>query len=315
MSQLSFLSIAQNKKKLKCEKFLNQMDQVVPWDKLTVLLKPYFPKTSTGRKRKDLEVMLRISCLQQWFALSDPGVEEAIYDRNSFQKFLKLDLLSSSVPDETTILNFRHALEGHNLFEKIFHEINKHLEEAGLLMKQGTIVDATLIAASSSTKNKDKSRDPEMSSTQKAGKWHFGMKAHIGVDSSSGLVHSVCATTAKDHDVTQFDNLLHGDEKAIIGDKGYADTKRKQACRASSIFWGVLDKAKRGRRLSSSQNKRNHKLASVRAKVEHPFQIIKCQWKYTKVRYRGIGKNLSQIYLLFGLSNIFRARKVLSATF
>jgi len=314
MSQLSFLSIAQNKKKLKCEKFLNQMDQVVPWDKLTALIRPFFPEASTGRKRKDIEVMLRILCLQQWFALSDPGVEEAIYDRNSFQKFLKLDLLSSCVPDETTILNFRHALEGHDLFEKIFHELNKHLAKKGFLMKQGTIVDATLIAAPRSTKNKTKSRDPEMSSTQKAGKWHFGMKAHIAVDSSSGLVHTVCGTTAKDHDITQLDNLLHGDEKAVIGDKGYADTKRKQACRNNSIFWGVLDKAKRGRQLSSTQKKRNRKLASARAKVEHPFQIIKCQWKYTKTRYRGIQKNLSQIYLLFGLSNIFRVRKILSAT-
>jgi IS5 family transposase len=312
MSQLSFLSIAQNKKKLKCEQFLNRMDQVVPWRKLAQIIKPYFPKAPTGRKRMDLETMLRILCLQQWFNLSDPGVEEAIYDRNSFQKFLKLDLLSSPVPDETTILKFRHSLEKHNLFKEIFIEINKYLEEKGLLMKAGTIVDATLIAAPGSTKNKAKKRDPEMSSTCKAGKWHFGMKAHIGVDASSGLVHSMSATTAKDHDITQIDNILHGDEKAIIADKGYADTKRKKLCRKKSIFWGVLDKAKRGQQLSSSQNKRNRKLAAVRGKVEHPFQIIKCQWKYTKVRYRGINKNLSQLYLLFGLSNLFKVRKTIS---
>ena len=314
MSQLSFLSIAQNKKQLRCEKFLNQMNQVIPWQKLSKLVKPYFPEAQTGRKRMGLETMLRILCLQQWFSLSDPGVEEAIYDRNSFQKFLKLDLLSSPVPDETTILKFRHCLEKHRLFEKIFNEINRHLEEKGLLMKAGTIVDATLIAAPSSTKNKTKKRDAEMSSTQKSGKWHFGMKAHIGVDSNSGIVHSLTATTAKDHDITQMDNLLHGQEKAIIADKGYFDTNRKKQCRKNSIFWGVLDKAKRGKQLSSSQNKKNRKLSSIRAKVEHPFQIIKCQWKYTKTRYRGINKNLSQLYLLFGLSNLFKTRKILLAT-
>ena len=312
MSQLSFLSIAQNNKKLKCEQFLEQMDKSVPWDKLIGLISPYFPKASTGRKRKDLETMLRILCLQQWFNLSDPGVEEAIYDRNSFQKFLKLDLLSTVVPDETTILKFRHQLEQHKLFEKIFNEINKDLVEKGLIMKTGTIVDSTLITAPSSTKNKDKKRDHEMSSTRKSGKWHFGMKAHIGVDSSSGIVHSVSATTAKDHDITQYKNLLHGEEKAVFADKGYAATDLKKQCRKSSIFYGILDKAKRGKSLSSSQNKRNRKLATVRAKVEHPFQIIKCQWKYQKVRYRGIQKNLSQLYLLFGLSNLFKVRKTLS---
>ena len=315
MSQLSFLSIAQNNKKLKCERFLDQMDKAVPWDKLTELIRPYYRKASTGRKRKDLETMLRILSLQQWFNLSDPGVEEAIYDRNSFQKFLKLDLLCSVVPDETTILKFRHHLEQHNLFKKIFNEINKDLEEKGLIMKTGTIVDATLITAPSSTKNRDKKRDPEMSSTRKSGKWHFGMKAHIGVDSSSGLVHSVSATTAKDHDITQFDNILHGEEKAIFADKGYAETNLKKQCRKSSIFYGILDKAKRGKRLSSSQNKRNRKLSSARAKVEYPFQIIKCQWKYQKVRYRGIQKNLSQLYLLFGLSNLFKVRKTLSLVY
>ena len=243
--------------------------------------------------------------------MSDPGCEEAIYDRNSFQKFLEIDLLGERVPDETPILNFRHLLEKHKLAKKIFKTINKHLEQQGLLMKEGTIVDATLIASAKSTKNKDKKRDPEMSSTKKGNNWHFGMKANIGVDSQSGLVHSVEPTTAKVHDRTSLEDLLHGEEKAILGDKGYFKDDDKRKCRKDGIFWGVMDKAKRNHKLSGSQKKRNRKLRSIRAKVEHPFQVIKCQWHYCKARYRGIEKNAGQLYMLFGLHNLFKARKAL----
>jgi IS5 family transposase len=197
------------------------MDQVVPWKKLCKIIKPYHQEPPTGRKPIAIERKLRIICLQQWYNLSDPGVEDAIYDRNSFQKFLSIDILTESVPDETTICNFRNLLQRHGLFEKILSTINEHLEQKGLLMKEGTAVDATLISAPSSTKNQSGKRDPEMSSTQKNGKWHFGMKAHVGVDPKSGLVHSLSATTAKIHDTHQFADLLHGEEKAILGDKGY----------------------------------------------------------------------------------------------
>ena len=314
MSQLSFLQIAQGKKRLRCERFLEEMKQVVPWAELGDLIAPYYEsKASTGRKKKELGLMLKIICLQQWYGLSDPGVEEAIYDRNSFQKFLELNLLRDVVPDETTILNFRHLLEEHDLFAGIFEAIGSHIEDKGLLMKRGTLVDATLIAAPCSTKNKDKKRDPEMSSTKKGNDWHFGMKAHIGVDADTGLVHSMTASTARVHDSVEMNGLLHGDEKLIGGDKGYASDERKREMRGDGIAYAILDKAKRGKKLSSSQNRRNKKMSSLRAKVEHPFQVIKCQWGYRKTRYRGISKNQGQLYLLFALANLFMSRKKLLA--
>ena len=311
MNQRSFLSIVQYRKTLRCEKFLNQMDQVVPWKKLCDLIKPYHQQPPTGRRCIAIERKLRILCLQQWYNLSDPGVEDAIYDRNSFQKFLSIDILTEPVPDETTICKFRSLLNGHGLFEQIFSTINEHLTEKGLLMKEGTVVDATIITAPSSTKNKSGKRDPEMSSTVKNGKWHFGMKAHVGVDSKFGLVHSLDATTAKTHDTRQFEELLHGEEQAVLGDKGYFSSSRKRSLREKGIFCGIVDKASRHTSLSSSQKKRNRKLSAARAIVEHPFQVIKCQWNYRKTRYRGISKNKSQLQLLFGLYNLFRVRKKL----
>lgn len=314
MSQLSFLAIGQGQKKLKCERFLDEMNRVIPWKRLCRLIEPsYTGKAETGRTPMSLELMLKIHCLQQWYHLSDPGVEEAIYDRNSFQKFLGLDLISDAVPDETTVLNFRHLLERNDLAKKIFKEIGRHLEEQGFMMKEGTIVDATLIASAKSTKNKDKSRDPEMSSTKKNDQWHFGMKAHIGVDSKEGLVHSMEAGTAKVHDRREMENLLHGEEKAIFGDKGYYDDKEKRKARDKGIYWGVLDKGRRNHALSSAQHKWNKKMSSIRSKVEHPFQVIKCQWGHVKARYRGIKKNAGQLYMLFGLYNLFRVRRILLA--
>jgi IS5 family transposase len=236
-------------------------------------------------------------------------MEEAIYDRASFQRFLNIDLLSEIVPDETTILNFRHLLEKHNLQDKIFKKINRDLEEKGLLMSKGTIVDATLINSPRSTKNKDKARDPEMSSTKKNNQWYFGMKAHIGVDSKSGLVHSVEGTTAKVHDRTCLPALLHNKEDIVIGDKGYYSETDKSMAREAGINWAVLDRKKPGRDLSRKQKKKNAQISSVRSKVEHPFQVIKCIWGYVKTRYRGIKKNLSQLKMLFGLHNLYKVRK------
>jgi IS5 family transposase len=310
MFQNSFLSLAQYKK-LRCERFLDEMNEVIPWGKFVGKILPYYETKETGRKKKEVTMMLRVYFLQQWYNLSDPAAEEAIYDRNSFQKFLGLDLLSDSVPDETTILNFRHLLEEHELQKKFFETVNLILEEKGLMMREGTIVDATIITAPSSTKNKEKKRDPEMSSTKKGNDWFFGMKANIGVDDQSGLVHTLKTSTAKVHDNAVAEELWHGWEKRKFGDKGYYDQKAKRRARKEGIFWGILDRGKKGHPLSSSQKKRNKKLSSVRSKVEHPFQVLNCQWKYEKVRYRGLFKNTMQMFTLFALINLFKVRKKL----
>lgn len=314
MSQLSFLSITQNKKTLKCERFLNEMKKIIPWEKVCDLIRPYYSTGALGRKPMPLFMMIKIYCLQQWYQLSDPAMEEAIYDRNSFQKFLGLDLLEGNVPDETTILHFRHLLEENDLMEKIFNTINKYLEEKGLLLKKGTIVDATIISSPSSTKNKDKKRDPEMGSTKKNNTWYFGMKAHIGVDAQNGLVHSCEFTSANVHDRKCLPNLLHGKEDAVFGDKGYSNEKDKIYARDAEVFWGILDKRKQNKDLSNKQKQRNKKLSSVRAKVEHPFCIVKHLWGYSKTRYKGIRKNAFQLLMLFTLSNLYKIRRRLLET-
>lgn len=311
MNQASFLSLAHSKK-LRCEVFLDEMERAIPWGKYIELLKPFYKKAGlVGRDKKELELMLKIYFLQQWYNLSDPTAEESIYDRISFQKFLGIDLLGQTVPDETTILNFRHFLEEHGLTEKLFKLTGDILAKCGYILKKGTIVDATIISAPSSTKNEAGKRDEEMRSTQKHGQWYFGMKAHAGVDADSGVVHTVTNSSANEHDKTKMDDLLHGEEKAVFGDKGYYDEEEKRKARKAGIFWGVLDKGKRGSALSSSQEKRNLKLSSIRAKVEHPFRVLKCQWKFTKVRYKGLYKNACQIFTLFMLANIYMLRKKL----
>ncbi len=307
----SFLSLALSKKKLRCEKFLDEMDRVIPWYRLINKTQKYYIENKIGRKRTDIKLLLKIYFLQQWYNLSDPAAEEAIYDRNSFQKYLNIDLLSDSVPDETTMLNFRHLLEENKLQEKFFKIMNKVLEKNNLIIKEGTILDATIITAPSSTKNKDGKRDEEMSSTKKGNDWYFGMKAHIGVDHRSGIVHTVRTTTAKIHDNAMKYDLLHGKEKSVFGDKGYYKEEDKKEMRRNGIFCGILDKAKINHPLSNKQKRRNNRLSSIRAKVEHPFQVIKCQWNYTKVRYKGLLKNTMQLYALFGLANLYMNRKKL----
>jgi len=310
MNQPSFLSIA-HQKKLRCERFLDDMTKVIPWQAFMEEVIKYENQKPTGRKRTDALLLLKIYFLQQWYNLSDPGAEEAIYDRNSFQKFLGIDLLGQTVPDETTILNFRHFLEEHGLQTKFFAIVRNLLEEKHLLMKSGTIVDATIISAPSSTKNEEKKRYPDMSSTKKGNEWYFGMKAHIGVDADSGFVHAVETSTAKVHDKAKMQELFHGEEKAKFGDKGYAGDEDKREARKAGIFWGVLDKGRINHPLSGSQKKRNKKLSSIRALVEHPFQILKCQWGFVKVRYRGLTKNSFQLQTLFMLINVFKARRKL----
>lgn len=303
MEQLSFLSLA-NRKGLKKEKFLETMEQVIPWKEIISEIEPLYPQNPTGRKKTQLILLLKIHLLQNWYNLSDPGVEEEIYDRYTFQKFLGIDIVKDAVPDETTILNFRHFLEANKLQKRIFERVNNYLEKKELLMKSGTIVDATIIKAPSSTKNQDKKRDQDMSSTKKGNNYHFGMKYHIGTDMQSGLVHSLEITTAKESDKNMLEKLLHGEEKAIFGDKGYYDSNIKHEMREEGIYWGVLDKAVRGHSLSTSQKKKNKKKSSVRAKVEYVFRVVKCQFGYVKTRYKGLQKNGLQLYMLTTLANL-----------
>jgi IS5 family transposase len=310
-AQPSFLSIA-HQKKLRCEKFLDEMEKVMPWSAMLSTIAPFYAEKDVGRKHKELKMMLKIHFLQQWYDLSDPGMEEAIYDRNSFQKFLELDLLGDGVPDETTILNFRHLLEEHKLQEQFLVIINDILAARGLILMHGTITDATIVAAPPSVKNKEKKRDPEMHQTKKGNQWYFGMKAHIGTD-TKGFVHTVEVTKASVSDASVQDRLYHGKEKAKFGDSAYQSMEKKRKARKAKIFWGVVDKRTRNHALSSSQKKRNHQTSGVRSFVEHPFQVIKCQWHHRKVRYRGLKKNGLQFTGLFALCNIFRARKALLA--
>ena len=279
----------------------------------------YFPKKQLwqrqakgGRPAFDLELMLKIHCLQQRFGLSDPAMEDAIFDRNSFQQFLKIDLIGDKVPDQTAILNFCHLLEKHSLSKTLFNQINLYLGEHNLLLKEGTAIDATLISAPSSTKNKDKKRDPEMSSTKKGKNYYFGMKAHIGVQSrGKQLIHSLEGSTTKDHDSVKTKELLHGDKTNIFAHKAYDNKEIKKFCRNNGIFYGISNKAKKNQKLSNKQRKRNKQFSSLRAKVEHPFQIIKCQWNYRKVRYQSLKKNIAQLYTLCELANLFMVRKIL----
>jgi transposase, IS5 family len=311
VTQLSFATLdhRNKKKRTKREVFLDEMDDVVPWVRLSALIEPHYPKVGNGRRPYPLETMLRIYFLQQWYQLSDPGAEEALYDIQSMRAFAGLELGRDAVPDETTILNFRHLLERHELTKALFEVVSEHLEDKGALLRGGTIMDATLIAASPSTKNKSGKRDPEMSQSKKGNQWYFGMKAHVGVDARSGLVHTAGVTTGKTHDAKVMDNLIREDDRAVFADKGYVNENKKRAARRAGVYWGVKDQRKPGRQLSSSQRKRNRRNGSVRAKVEHIFRVLKCQFGYRRVRYRGIAKNGAQVFSLLALANLFLARR------
>jgi len=308
--QISFSSLAydQKKKVTRREEFLSEMEATVPWSLLLKLIEPHYPRGERGRPPLGLPVMLRIYCMQQWFQLSDPAMEDALYDSMSMQRFAGIDLSGDTVPDETTILNFRHLLEAHDLTERIFSEIQGYLEGKGLLVRNGTIMDATIIHASSSTKNEARARDPEMSSTKKGNQWHFGMKAHVGADSRSGLVHTVVCTTASAHDSSQAEALQHGSEREVYGDKAYSNEEKTREYRARGVKYKVSLKARRGRELSERDKQWNRSRNRVRARVEHVFGVVKHLWGYRKVRYRGIAKNASQLFGLFALANLYLAR-------
>jgi IS5 family transposase len=311
--QTSFLALGCMTKLTRADRFLDEMNRVVPWGELVAVVAPYWGGSATGRKATEVELLLRLQCLQLWYNLSDPALEDAVHDRLSFQRFLQLDPLTQKVPDETTVLHFRHTLEEHKLTETIFVCVRTQLEKHGLLVKSGTIVDATVLAAPGSTKNDSGKRDPEMSSTQKAGKWHFGLKAHIGVDAKSGLVHTVTTTTASVHDATVMADLLHGEETVLVADSAYGNMTLKGNCRQAGLLYLVTDKAARNVKLSGKQVRSNRHKSAVRAKVEFPFRIIKHLWGHTKVRYRGLAKNAARLQFLFALSNLFQARRALLA--
>lgn len=320
MEQLSFTDAEhQGQRKLtRREKFLSEMEQVVPWARIESLIEPYYPSTEKhtegGRPSYLLSSMLRVHLMQHWYGLSDPAMEDALYEISSMRRFAGLSI-TKSLPDESTILNFRHLLEAHQLGPKIFAEVGQYLEEKGLLLKSGTLVDATLIDAPSSTKNKSCQRDPEMHQTRKGQQYYFGMKLHIGVDDQSGLVHSVVSTAANVNDVTQAHKLLHGEEQRAFGDSGYQGVEKRPEANPK-VEWNVAMKPSKRRALSNSKKDRliadiEHLKARIRASVEHPFRVLKRQFGFTKVRYRGLEKNHHALNTLMALTNLYLARREL----
>jgi transposase, IS5 family len=308
---------ASKKKQTRRDKFLAEMEQVVPWPRLVARLAPLYPKGERGRPPVSLERMLRIYFLPQWYALADPAMEEALYDSQAMRGFAGIDLAVETVPDETTILNFRHWLERHDLSRSLFDEVSAMLEERGLLMRQGTIVDATIIAAPSSTKNKEKSRDPEMHQTKKGNQWHFGMKAHIGVDVASGLVHTVTGTAANEADVTQTAALLHGEEEDVFGDAGYTGADKRPELAYRDVSWNIAIRRSIIKALPQALRELaepvERALSQVRAVVEHPFHIVKNLFRHKKLRYRGLFKNTAQLHTLFALANLVIVKQALLA--
>jgi len=306
-------------KRTRKREFLDEMDLVVPWAELVALIAPHAPAPGAkgGRPPFAVETMLRIHFVQQWFNLSDPAMEEALSDTPMFREFVGLDAGEDNLPDESTILRFRHLLEVHNLSIQILATVNATLTAKGLLLKSGTVVDATLIAAPSSTKNQDGERDPEMHQTKKGNQWHFGMKAHAGVDADSGLVHSVATTAANAHDVTQAHALLHGQESDVFADSGYRGVEKREEIQAQhpDVNWHIAMMPGKRKALDKDTpmgailEKLEQTKASIRAKVEHPFRVIKRQFGFVKVKYRGLAKNTANLVTLFALSNLWMVRK------
>ena len=314
--QASFadLEYASKKRQTRREVFLNEMEAVVPWSALLARLEPHYPKSGRrGRQPMALDSMLRIYCAQNWFNLSDRQMEDALYEIESLRRFCGFGSVTEALPDETTILNFRHFLEEHDLTTAMLDEINTHLKARGLLVSKGSMVDATIIHAPSSTKNQDKARDPEMHQTKKGNQWYFGMKIHVGADVDSGAVHSVEVTAANEADITMLPKLLRPEDEVIFADAGYNSDEYKRGSRKLRLRWCVQDKRKPGRNLSSSQKKRNRKWSSIRARVEPVFRAIKRQFGFTKTRYRGLAKNAAQVNMLVGLANVYMLRGRLMA--
>ena len=309
-TQLTFADLALVVKPTRRAQFLAEMDRVIPWTTMLDLIAPHYPAPAgAGRRPMPLGTMLRIYFLQQWFNLSDPGAEEALHDSRAMAHFVGLVPGVEAIPDETTICKFRHRLEAHDLPAKLFAAVGDLLEAKGLLIRSGTIVDATIIDAPSSTKNAARARDPEMRSTKKGNQWYFGMKIHIGTD-TQGLVHSLTTTDAAVADITQVDELLHGTERTLYGDKAYWKD-------ADRTLWtdegGCYRVQRRGKELSPRWDRLNLARSRIRAMVEHPFLVVKRLWGFTKVRYRGLAKNTARAYTAFALANLYRVRHRLLA--
>lgn len=311
MRQKSFGSgFEKHNKKTRKEQFLDEMDQVIPWRQLTEALAPYYPNPQgAGRRPVGLERMLRIYFMQHWYNLSDPAMEEALYDSRSMREFAGIDLGNEAAPDESTILHFRHLMEARDFGAELLRLVNVHLAEKGLKVSRGTIVDATIINAPSSTKNQDGERDPEMCQTKKGNQWYFGLKAHIGVDSDTRLVHSAAVTAANVHDSQLLADLLHGEETRVWGDSAYSgqgDVLAEHAPKAQDF---THRKGRRNAPLTEDDKRKNRTKSQVRAKVEHVFRVLKCQFGFTKTRYRGLDKNANHLFAAFALVNIVLSKR------
>lgn len=318
-ASFSDLEYAAKKKVTRRDRFLGEIDKVTPWSALVAEIEPFYPKrTGRGRPPIGVERMLRMYIAQQCFGLSDEGIEDAIYDSQAIRGFVGIDLNRESAPDATTLLKFRRLLEQHQLTEQIFAAINALLAAKGLILKEGTVVDATIIAAPSSTRNQNGKRDPEMRQTRKGNQWYFGMKAHIGVDADTGITHTLVTTPANTSDVTQAHALLHGEETIVFGDAGYQGVEKREENQGTQVEWAVALRPGKRRALPDTPpgriSEQIEKLkASVRARVEHPFHIVKNLFGMKKARYKGLAKNTAQLFTLFGLANLLIAKRRLFA--
>jgi transposase, IS5 family len=314
MSLVAGAGFARGGRVTKRATFLAEMDRVVPWSALCTVVEPVYPKAGGGRPPIALERMLRMYFLAHWFNLADGALEESVYDSEAMRRFLDIDLARDLVPDETTVCKFRHLLERNQLGARLFEEVGRHLQAMGMKVNSGTMVDATIINAPSSTKNKDKARDPEMHQTRKGNQWFFGMKMHIGADSQSKLIHSVVVTAANVHDKHALPELLHGQERRVYADAGYAgqqDLIHELAPQAKAF---VNERAYGGKKLTPRQKQRNRNKSRIRARVEHAFGVIKGVFRFTKVRYRGLAKNGTRAFVACALANLFMARGYLLRT-
>ena len=309
----SDIEYANRKRVPKRESFLNKMNEIIPWSEWVELIRPFYPKGEQGRPPLGIELMLRMYLLQIWFNLSDEMTEDTIYDSYSMRCFMGLNFLEQQVPDATTLLKFRHLLEEHHLGEKIFDAINGLLEANGCMMRGGTIVDATILSAASSTKNESGKRDPEMHSTQKGGQWYFGMKAHIGVDAGSGYIHTVEVTAANEHDITKASALIREDDEVAYGDSGYQGIEKREEIKTDAhkakIDYKINERRGKVSKLPKGvarevEREREKRKSSVRSKVEHPFHIVKVLFGYSRVAYRGLSKNLNRLQMMFGSANL-----------
>lgn len=314
----SDIEYGNRKRTTKREEFLDIMDEIIPWEEWVEFVRPYYPSGKRGRPVKGIETMLRMYLLQTWFNLSDEGAEDAIYDSYAFRKFMKIDFMTEQVPDATTLLKFRHMIEKNHLGEEFFKAINRVMEATGHIMHGGTIIDATIINAPSSTKNAEKKRDPEMHQTKKGNEWKFGMKCNIGVDAGSGLVHSITATSANVHDITQAHKLIRKDDKVVYGDSGFLGIEKREEIRndehLANIEYRINRRPKSLPKVSDNaidwEGYIDYRKSAVRCKVEHAFKIIKDTFGFRKVRYRGIAKNFNKLNVLFACANLLMVKRV-----